>query len=185
MIKEIEIKLKISSEEFNQLVTNMDDFQFERTYGFFTNEYSNMERWIFPRIKEVIKWLERSAYVTVKVKNQNHSNQFFVRDEYEFIVVNIDDAKINEIRGMFFALEYINEHIFEKKRYSLPSANNCEIVVDVLPFWYFIEIEWDESNITKTITQLNLEWNEKINSAYLKLWEVHKRENNLTWECIF
>ena len=32
-----------------------DDFQFERTYGFFMKDYKNVEMGIFPRIKEVIK----------------------------------------------------------------------------------------------------------------------------------
>jgi hypothetical protein len=184
MKKEIEIKLRIDAQDFSKLVQDLDKFQFEKTYGFFTNEYKNMEKWIFPRIKEVIDKSNRTAYITVKVKNKQNT-ELFVRDEYEFMLENIDDEKIKSIREMFFALEYTIEHIFEKKRYRLAEMNNCDVVVDVLPFGYFLEVEWEEEDIEKTIKELNLDNKERINKAYLRLWDDYKKENNLTGECIF
>ncbi len=187
MNKEIEIKLKINKEVFDKFVKNKSGFKFEKTYGFFTDEYKNMEKGIFPRIKEVIDGENRKAYVTVKVKNKKDevSSNMFMRDEYEFIVNPVDDKIIDSIRGMFFALEYTVEHIFEKRRFRLESINDCDFVVDELPFGYFVEIEGDEENIEKSIKELGLENNETINSAYLKLWDIYKKENNLTGECIF
>jgi hypothetical protein len=187
MKKEIEIKLKIDKETFDKFIKDKSKFQFEKTYGFFMNEYKNMEKGIFPRIKEVIEKDSRKAYVTVKVKNKKEENlgNLFIRDEHEFLLENVDDEKINGIRGIFFALEYPIEHIFEKRRYRLENINNCDFVVDELPFGYFIEIEGEEDNIEKSILELGLEKNERINKAYLKLWDEYKTQNNLTGECIF
>ena len=44
MKKEIEIKLRIDAQDFSKLVQDLDKFQFEKTYGFFTDEYKNMEK---------------------------------------------------------------------------------------------------------------------------------------------
>lgn len=187
MNKEIEIKLKIDEETFNKFVKDKTNFKFEKTYGFFTNEYKNMEKGIFPRIKEVTEEVDRKAYVTVKIKNKKDDqvSNMFIRDEYEFIVSPIDDKIIDSIRGMFFALEYTIEHVFEKRRFRLEPLNECDLVIDELPFGYFIEIEGDEENIEKTIKELSLENTERINGAYLKLWDNYKKENNLTGECVF
>ncbi len=176
MNKEIEIKLKIDKKLFYDLVSHKI-FQFEKTYGYFTENYENMAKGIFPRIKD----MGDIALVTVKVKTKKDT-KMFERDEYEF---EIESNKVGSIRSMFGALGYCIEHIFEKRRYNLESINNCDFVVDELPFGYFIELEGSEDDIEKSIKELALENNERINGAYLKLWEKHKKENNLKGECIF
>lgn len=177
MNKEIEIKLKINEEIFNRFIKNKSDFKFEKTYGYFTENYGNMAKGIFPRIKDI----GVIALVSVKVKIKDNS-KMFERDEYEF---EIESNKIESVRLMFGALGYCIEHIFEKRRYKLKTLNNCNFVIDELPFGYFIELEGAEEDIEKSIKELNLENNERINGAYLKLWEKYKKENNLTGECVF
>ncbi len=176
MKKEIEIKLKIDKQLFEKLTKDIS-FNFERTYGYFTENYENREKGIFPRIKDMGDF----ALVTVKVKTKEDS-KMFERDEYEFKIKSED---IDLVRGMFKALGYYIEHIFEKRRYILNSINNCDFIVDELPFGYFIELEGGKDNIEKSIKDLGLEENETINKAYLRLWEKHKSENNLTGECVF
>ncbi len=176
MNKEVEIKIKISKEFFEKLTKNRN-FEFEKTYGFFTEQYTNMTHGIFPRIKDK----GTTALVTVKVKNKLDS-KMFERDEYEF---EIESSKTESVRGMFKALGYIIEEIFEKKRYALEPINGCDFVVDELPFGYFIELEGREDMIEESIKELDLVNNERINGAYLKLWEAYKKDNNLTGECIF
>jgi len=177
MKKEIEIKVKIDKKEFDKFVKDNPTFQFEKTYGYFTENYENMTKGIFPRIKD----MGNIALVSVKIKTKNDS-KMFERDEYEF---EIESDKVESVRLMFKALGYYIEHIFEKKRYRLESINNCDFVVDELPFGYFIELEGEEKNIEKSIKQLGLENNERINGAYLKLWDKYKKDNNLFGECIF
>jgi adenylate cyclase class 2 len=177
MNKEIEIKIKIDKETFNRFIKDKSDFQFERTYGYFTENYENMAKGIFPRIKD----MEDVALVSVKVKTNTNSSMF-ERDEYEF---EIEASKVGAARLMFKALGYCVEHIFEKKRYKLGLINNCDFIVDELPFGYFVELEGEQKDIEKSIESLGLEKNEKINGAYLKLWEKYKKENNLTGKCIF
>jgi len=151
------------------------------------NEYKNIKKGIFPRIKEVIEKNSRKAYITVKIKNKKEKNlrDLFMRDEYEFLLENVDNEKINSVRSMFLALEYPIEHIFEKRRYRLENINNCDFVVDELPFGFFIEIEGEENDIEKSIIELGLGKKERINKAYLKLWDEFKTQNNLIGECIF
>lgn len=177
MKKETEIKIKIDKGVFDRFVKDKSIFRFEKTYGYFTENYENISRGIFPRIKEV----GDTALVSVKVKTKNNS-KMFERDEYEF---EIESNKTDSARLMFKALGYGIEHIFEKKRYKLESLNNCDFVIDELPFGYFIELEGSEENIEKSIIDLGLEDYEKINGAYLKLWDKHKKDNNLTGECVF
>lgn len=175
MKKEIEIKIKIDKELFDNFTKNRS-FQFEKTYGYFTDNYENMGKGIFPRIKT----MGDTSLVSVKVKLKE--TKMFERDEYEF---EIETHKIDSVRSMFRVLGYSIEHIFEKKRYKLESINECEFVVDELPFGYFIELEGEEENIEKSIKELKLQDNEKINGAYLKLWEKYKKDNNLSGECLF
>ena len=177
MKKEIEIKIKIDKEIFDRFVKNKSNFKFEKTYGYFTENYENMSKGIFPRIKEV----GCVALVSVKIKTKNDS-KMFERDEYEF---EIESNKTDSARLMFKALGYGIEHVFEKKRYKLEFLNNCDFVIDELPFGYFIELEGMEEDIEKSIKELGLDDYEKINGAYLKLWEKYKAENNLTGECVF
>ncbi|MDO8660086.1 MAG: hypothetical protein Q7K54_05855 [Candidatus Parcubacteria bacterium] len=176
MNKEIEIKIKVDKELFNNLTKNRS-FNFEKTYGYFTENYENLNKGIFPRIKD----MGGVALVSVKVKTKNNS-KMFERDEYEF---EIESNKVESVRFMFGALGYVIEHIFEKKRYNLERLNDCDFILDELPFGYFIELEGSEEDIEKSIKELGLEDNERINGAYLKLWEKYKKENNLTGECIF
>lgn len=176
MNKEIEIKIKIDKNLFDFFIKNKF-FKFERTYGYFTENYENMKKGIFPRIKDMGK----TALVSVKIKTKDDT-KMFERDEYEF---EIEGNKTESARLFLKALGYSIEHIFEKRRYKLDSINNCDFIVDELPFGYFIELEGEEKNIEKSIKELNLENNEKINGAYLKLWEEYKKQNNLKGECIF
>lgn len=175
MNKEIEIKIEINKKLFTYF-TKGKSFQYEKTYGYFTDNYENMTKGIFPRIKT----MGDTSLVSVKVKIKE--TKMFERDEYEF---EIESNKVESVRLMFKALGYYIEHTFEKKRYKLEPINECEFVVDELPFGYFIELEGEEENIEKSIKELKLQDNEKINGAYLKLWEKYKKDNNLKGECLF
>lgn len=176
MKKEIEIKIKIDKEIFNKLIEDNPKFQFEKTYGYFTENYENILKGIFPRIKV----MGDTALVSVKVKIKE--SKMFERNEYEF---EIEEKKVESARLMFGALGYVIELIFEKRRYSMKPINNCDFVVDELPFGYFIELEGKETDIEKSIKELGLENNERINVAYLKLWEDNKKLNKLTGQCVF
>jgi adenylate cyclase, class 2 len=176
MNKEVEVKVEIGEELFKKL-TRKISFHFEKTYGYFTENYENVNKGVFPRIKDMGK----IALVTVKVKTKEDS-KMFERDEYEY---EIKSENVDSAREMFKALGYCIEHIFEKRRYILKSLNNCEFIIDELPFGYFIELEGDKINIEKSIIELGLQEKETINKAYLALWEKYKNENNLRGECLF
>lgn len=187
MNKEVEVKFEIHKDVFLRLVSGTSGFSFERTYGFFMPAYENIQKGIFPRIKHVIDAQKREfAHVTVKVKPKGEGDDnLFVREEHEFIVGDIDELKVSNMRGMFSALGYPLEHIFEKRRYELGRIHDCACVVDELPFGYFVEIEGDPADIHKAVTALELDEYPRINAAYLKLWEDYKRVHHVDGECIF
>ncbi|MEK9161334.1 MAG: hypothetical protein AAB822_01100, partial [Patescibacteria group bacterium] len=90
MKKEIEIKIKINKETFDLIVKNISSFRFEKTYGYFTENYENMTKGIFPRIKE----MGSVALESIKVKTKNDS-KMFERDEYDF---EIESNKVDYAR---------------------------------------------------------------------------------------
>ena len=52
-MKEIEVKIELTPEEFNNLAGGSDNFHLERTFGYFKEDFSNIEEGIFPRIKYI------------------------------------------------------------------------------------------------------------------------------------
>ena len=78
MKKEIEVKIELTKEEFYKLTKGFKDFDLERTFGYFKEDFSNIKDGIFPRIK-YIDGMNREVILTVKVKT-NDNSQFFERE---------------------------------------------------------------------------------------------------------
>ena len=105
-----------------------------------------------------------------------------VRQEVEIGVSDFDQArKLLESLGYSLAVEY------EKWRTTY-HYNGLEIVLDELPFGNFCEIEGEKSEVIRsTATILALDWETRISTSYLGLFDELKRNlslpvNNLTFE---
>ncbi len=98
-----------------------------------------------------------------------------VRPEYEVEVDNLGNAwLILEGLGYELAVSY------EKWR-AVYRLNELLITLDELPYGNFSEIEGaDPAVIRSTAAVLSLDWNTRIESSYLELFETLKRSRNLT-----
>jgi len=182
MNKEIEVKFKIKDKEkllekLRILGGEKKESVFQRTYGFFTDNYSNIKEGMFPRVRvDDPGVINSSAVFTVKVKKEKKS-RYFERDEYETEISNYK-AVIDILKKFGFT----NIHTFDKVReiWILPGSN-LEILIDTLPFGIFIELEGEKENIEKTIERLELK-GKRITRAYLGVYEDYCKENNLKIE---
>lgn len=175
--QEIEVKFELTKDEFYNF-TDENNFIIEITYGYFKEDFSNIDEGIFPRIKYIEN---KNILVTVKRKNKT-DNDYFNREETE---ISFEINKLNQLRELFNALGFTKEIIFEKKR-KLIKEKEVEIAFDILPFGYFIEIEGLPEDIEKYVTKMNLTNKKRITKAYLALWDDYKNKHKLEeQDCIF
>ncbi len=181
MKKEIEVKIELTPEEFNNLVGNFNDFHFERTFGYFKEDFSNINEGIFPRIKYV-EGKKKEIILTVKRKTKEN-NQFFEREEME---VKIQEGEsVETLREILKSLGFNKEIIFEKKRKNV-FKDNIVISFDELPFGFFVEIEGEAEAIDQYLNEFNLSKKPRIIKAYLGLWEDYRKTHGITEEnCVF
>ncbi len=179
--KEIEIKIELTSEEFSNFTKDIADFNFEKTFGYFKKDFSNIQEGIFPRIK-CIKGKKKEIILGVKVKVGNN-NQFFEREETE---VKIDENEdVNNLRDVLKSLGFSQEIIFEKKRRNI-IKDNITISFDELPFGFFVEFEGKPEKIEKYVRELKLSDKPRIIKSYLGLWEECKNRRGIKEKnCVF
>jgi adenylate cyclase class 2 len=174
MTKEIEVKIRLTTEEARRLEGLFSGCPkvFQRTYGYFTPDNKSIERGIFPRIREEenLTTKERKTELTVKVK-KGENKKLFERDEY---TIAISDSK--EADMILKALGFTKVIVFEKNR-TTKSIGRALVCLDELPFGHFLEIEAAPEEIDKIAKDLGFEQKEKVNRAYLGLWEDYRRES--------
>ena len=181
MKKEIEVKIELTPEEFNAIAGSFSDFHFERTFGYFKEDVSNIKEGIFPRIKYV-EGASKEIILTVKRKTKDNAH-FFEREEME---VKIQEGEsVETLRAILKSLGFNKEIIFEKKR-RIILKDDIVICFDELPFGFFVEFEGEPEVINKYITEFNLADRPRITKAYLGLWEDYRKTRNVAEEnCVF
>jgi adenylate cyclase class 2 len=101
------------------------------------------------------------------------------RQEIEFVVSDFDKAK-----QFLEALGYRQTMFYEKYRatYELPGVS---IMLDELPYGYFVEIEGEtEEEIRAVAAKLNLDWDTAIETSYTGLFENVKKALELPFQDI-
>ena len=108
-------------------------------------------------------------------KDQNKFSEGIAdRRELEIIIDNLDTT-----RSILEALGFSIFIIYEKYRTTY-HLNQCEIVLDKLPFGYFLEIEGTSAaSIQTTAAFLELDWGKRITLSYLELFYQLKVKKNL------
>lgn len=181
MKKEIEVKIELTSEEFSNFTGNSTNFNFERTYGYFKEDFLNIKEGIFPRIK-YIEGKKKEIILTVKRKIKDNLH-FFEREEMEIKIK--EGENIETLREILKSLGFSKELIFEKKRKNI-FKKNMIISLDKLPFGFFIEFEGETEIIDQYLNEFNLSNRPRITRAYLGLWEDYKKTHNIVEEnCVF
>jgi adenylate cyclase class IV len=181
MKKEIEVKIELRPEEFYALTKGFSDFHFERTFGYFKEDFSNIKEGIFPRIK-YIEGQNKEILLTVKRKTKDNAH-FFEREEMEIKIQ--DGENLETLREILKSLSFQREIIFEKKRKNV-FKNDIIISFDELPFGFFVEFEGEPEKINKYLNEFKLLNRPRITKAYLGLWEDYKKSHNVVDEnCVF
>lgn len=181
MKKEIEVKIELAPEEFNNLAGDPDNFHLERTFGYFKEDFSNIKDGIFPRIKYV-EGEKKEIILTVKRKVKENT-EFFEREEMEVKVK--EEENIENLRNILKSLGFSKEIIFEKKRKNV-FKNDITISFDELPFGFFVEFEGEPKIIYSYLREFNLLNRPRIARAYLGLWKDYRKNHNIAEEnCVF
>ncbi len=181
MKKEIEVKIELTPEEFNNLDGSFGSFHLERTFGYFKEDFSNIKEGIFTRIKYV-EGEKQEIILTVKRKRKENA-RFFEREEMEVKVK--DEENIENLRGILKSLGFSKEIIFEKKRKNV-FKDDIAISFDELPFGFFVEFEGEPKTINRYLKEFNLSDRPRITRAYLGLWEDYKKAHGIAEEnCVF
>jgi len=181
MKKEIEVKIELTSKEFDEFIKDSTDFNFERTFGYFKEDFSNIKEGIFPRIK-YIEGKKKEIILTVKKKTKEN-NRFFEREEMEVKIK--EEESVETLREILKSLGFNKEIIFEKKRRNI-FKNDMVISIDEPPFGFFVEFEGKPEAIDRYLDKFNFSNRPRITKAYLGLWEDYKKVHNITEEdCLF
>ena len=98
-----------------------------------------------------------------------------VREEIELEISDFE--KMEQIIGR---LGYRPVLVYEKYRETF-TLEGVEVVLDELPYGNFIELEGSESAIKEVARKIGLEWDQRININYLRLFEKVKVAYNLSF----
>lgn len=181
MKKETEVKIELTPKEFNDLTRSLSDFHFEKTFGYFKEDFSNIKDGIFPRIKYV-EGEKKEIILTVKRKTKENA-QFFEREEMEVKVK--EGENIDTLREILKFLGFSREIIFEKKRKNV-FKDDITISFDKLPFGFFVEFEGEPETIDRYLNEFNFSNRPRITRAYLGLWEDYRKTHGIAEEnCVF
>jgi len=99
-----------------------------------------------------------------------------VREELE---INVSDFGTTAV--IFQRLGFNPVLVYEKYRETF-SLDNVEVVLDEMPYGNFVEIEGEEAGIKTAVARLNLPWEKRITTNYLKLMVDLKAYHRLDFD---
>jgi adenylate cyclase, class 2 len=99
-----------------------------------------------------------------------------VREELE---INVSDFETTAV--IFQRLGFNPVLVYEKYRETF-SLDNVEVVLDEMPYGNFVEIEGEEAGIKTAVSRLNLPWDKRLITNYLKLMVDLKAYHQLDFD---
>jgi adenylate cyclase, class 2 len=172
--KETEIKFFIGEiSPFEKRLTGMgaslaSTRTHELNYRFDTEELALAREYQVLRLRQ-----DSKVHLTFK-GGTDPASEVSSRREIEFEVSDFDSAQ-----QLLLALGYHITFTYEKYRTTY-HADNCEIVLDELPYGNFLEIEGkDIAAIKQMATRLQLNWDERIKLSYLAIFQKAKEKFGL------
>lgn len=127
--------------------------------------------------KKSLLRLRRADRVTLTFKSEppDPSGEYKIHREYE---VTVDDFEA--MQNILVSLGFHPEQIYEKKResYKLGGVLLC---LDTMPYGTFLEIEGPGPEIRPLAARLGLEWQKRILTNYLEMFEQIKSELGLSF----
>lgn len=171
-MKKIETELKFKIENPKTILEKLKNAEFigstfQKTIRF-ENNNELKEKGLFLRVRSGFK-----NVITLKSKIKGASEDLYKREEIEFEISDIDS-----MRQIINKLGYNDEMIMEKYR-TVFNFKECEIVIDELPFGFFVEIEGDENKIYQVAEILGFNPKDNLKVTYWDVFEKYKEDNNL------
>ena len=103
-------------------------------------------------------------------------NGVLSRREIEVVVSDFDT-----VRDLLLGLGFHSSMMYEKYR-TVYDFNDCEVVLDELPYGWFCEIEGANSRAIKTTSRkMGLHWDARILKSYRMLFEQWKQDRDIVF----
>lgn len=127
--------------------------------------------------KKSLLRLRRDTKTTLTFKSRPpvKDNHYKIFRELEVEVSDFSTMKL--ILG---SLGFHNEMIYEKWRETFV-LNSTRFCIDTVPFGDFLEIEGNKKDIKELAFRINLEWEKRIILNYHELFNIIKKELNLSF----
>lgn len=118
---------------------------------------------------------DRGTTLTFKSPPPAADTRFKIHRELEVSVSDFDtmDAILN-------ALGYLRCQVYEKWRETW-QLNDATLCVDTMPFGRFLEIEGSPDTIMRIVRALGLNWERRILSSYLSIFEILREKERLSF----
>jgi adenylate cyclase class 2 len=114
--------------------------------------------------------------MTVKTPPDDADSGFKIFRELEVVV---SDAET--MIAILAELGYFPRQVYEKQRETY-CFMQTELCLDTLPFGHFLEIEGEKDDIQHAAHTLGLDWEKRITANYLSLFELLRKQLNLSFE---
>jgi adenylate cyclase class 2 len=111
--------------------------------------------------------------LTFKSTPSTPDTQFKVHKELE-----VEVGDFQACQDILKALGYLPEQVYEKWRETFV-LEDTNLLIDMMPYGTFLEIEGEKSGIREIADRLGLDWKERILLNYLEIFEVIQRELGL------
>ena len=116
---------------------------------------------------------DHKTTLTYKSKPGKGSQQFKVFKELE-----VEVSEFKTMNDILELLGFHGEQIYEKWRETLILENTL-FCLDTMPYGQFLEIEGSQKDIKLYARRLGLEWNKRILTNYLEIFEIIKEKLDL------
>lgn len=104
--------------------------------------------------------------LTLKIPPSRPDSRFKVHRELETEV-----GSFEVMSRILEGLGYRREQVYEKRRETF-RVGQCQLCLDQMPYGDFLEIEGPAAQIRPTAQRLGFEWNRRILSNYLEIFEA-------------
>jgi adenylate cyclase, class 2 len=118
---------------------------------------------------------DTKATLTFKAEPPVKDSQFKVLQEFEVEVGDFD-----AMEHILKSLGFKNEQVYEKWRESYVVEDTL-LCLDTMPYGDFLEIEGSKESIRQLASQIGLLWEKRILLNYLAIFDVIKRQLNLSF----
>jgi adenylate cyclase, class 2 len=127
--------------------------------------------------KNALLRLRRDNRITLTYKSEPALDDlnFKIFRELEVEVGNFDVMK-----SILTSLGFRSEQVYEKWRETLV-LHDTHFCLDTMPFGTFLEIEGHRETIPEMAREIGLDWEDRILFNYLKIFDVLKQQENLSF----